>query len=220
MKQLLIISLFAAFLFSCSKSSVEDEYYTVTGQVLDLDTNLPIAGAKAYLPGMPPSDSAITDAFGRVTFTFRKDGPARFFYVIKDGYLRPGSYWALAGNLNRTDTFFLAKRSAVNVTVSRTGTYQNTDTAELYVFGDNTASGGESATYRLFHRDKANAPNKVYNLFAAYYNGGNTSYWNFFMKKDKLYFRTDIFRNGSIISTRPDSISIIQYGTQNFTLNY
>lgn len=221
MKILLTLFLLTWILSGCSKSSFEeDEYYTVTGQVLDLDTNMPIPGAKAYLPGMPPADSATTDAFGRVSFTYRFGFPFLFFYVVKDGYLRPGSYWVSGGHVDRTDTFFLAKRSMVNVTASRTGTYQSTDTVELHVFGDNTISGGESSTYRLFHRDNANTPDKTYNLFAVYYNGSNTSYWNHFIKKEKLYFRADILRNGSVISTKTDSTGIIRYGTRNFTLNY
>ena len=166
------------------------------------------------------SDSALTDVSGRVSFRFGVGDPSRFFYVVKDGYLRPQTYWATAGNVSRTDTFFLARQSFVNVTISKIGAYLGTDTVEIKVLGDNTLSDGESPTYRTFHRDKANAPDKLYNLFAAYYTGGNNSFWNHFMIKNKLYFKSEIIRGGSVFSTKTDSTNIIQFGTQNFTLNY
>jgi hypothetical protein len=76
MKQLIAILILSGILSGCNKLSDEEEYYTVTGQVLDLDSKLPIAGAKAYLIGHPPLDSAITDALGRVSFTFRIGDPS------------------------------------------------------------------------------------------------------------------------------------------------
>ncbi|MEO6253238.1 MAG: hypothetical protein ABIO79_08035 [Ferruginibacter sp.] len=221
MKQLITILLLSSFLLSCNKSADEDEFYTVTGQVLDLDSKLPIAGAKAYLADrLPPSDSAITDASGRVSFRFKIGDPSRYFYVVKDGYLRPKTYWVTLSNVSRTDTFFLARPSFVNVTVSKTGIYLSSDTVEIQVFGDNIPSDGESPYYRTFHRDKANAPDKLYNLFAAYNLSANYSFWNHFLGKEKLYFRSEIIRNGSVLSTKTDSTNIIQLGTQNFTLNY
>ena len=39
MKQLITLLLLSCILFSCNKPSDEDEYYTVTGQVLDLAAN-------------------------------------------------------------------------------------------------------------------------------------------------------------------------------------
>ncbi len=221
MKQLITLLSLSCILLSCNKTSDEDEYYTVTGQVLDLDSKLPIAGAIAYPMGrIPPSDSAITDATGKFSFTIRVGDPSGFFYVVKDGYLRPKTYWATVSNVSRTDTFFLARQSLVNVTISKTVAYLGTDTVEIKVMGDNTLSNGESPIYRTFHRDKANAPDKLYNLFAAYYTGGNNSFWNHFMIKNKLYFKSEIIRGGSIFSTKIDSTNIIQFGIQNFTLNY
>jgi hypothetical protein len=221
MKQIIAILILSVILFSCKKQSAEDEYYTVTGQVLDLDSKMPIAGAKAYLAGPPPSsDSGITDVSGRVSFRFRIDGPSRFFYVVNDGYLRPKTYWVTVGNNSRTDTFFLARPSFVNVMISRTGTYLSTDTVEVKVFGDNVPAEGENPYYRTFHRDKANAPDKLYNLFASYNLGANSSFWNQFFRTEKLYFRTEIIRGGSVFNTKTDSTNIIQFGTQNFTLNY
>ncbi|MBK8785475.1 MAG: hypothetical protein IPN43_03000 [Chitinophagaceae bacterium] len=69
MKQLITILILSGILFSCSKSSGEDEYYTVTGQVLDLDSKLPIAGAKAYLPRF--SDSLSANADSAVSFRYK-----------------------------------------------------------------------------------------------------------------------------------------------------
>jgi hypothetical protein len=224
MKKLAIVFLFTCILFGCNKPSDQEQYYTVTGQVLDLDSKLPIAGAKAYLPGIPtPSDSALSDAAGRVSFRFRIGDPSRFFYVVKDGYLRPQTYWVTIGNVSRTDTFFLARPSFVNVTISKTGTYLSTDTVEIKVLGDNTPSVGEvgeSPSYRTFHRDKANAPDKLYNLLAAYNLSSNYNFWNHFVVKEKLYFKSEIIRGGSVFSTKTDSTNIIQFGTQNFTFNY
>ena len=220
MKQLIAVILLTVILFSCKKSSTaEDEYYTITGQVLDLDSKLPIVGAKAYLTGrLPPSDSAITDASGRVSFTFKIGDLSRYFYVVKDGYLRPQAYWVSVGNVSRTDTFFLARPSFVNVSVHKTGTYQVLDTVEIKVAGDNIPSIGETQGYRTLHRDKANSPDKLYNLQAAY--NVTYSHWNQFLGNEKLYFRSEIIRNGSVFSTKTDSTNIIQFGTQNFTLNY
>lgn len=224
MKKLITLFVLTSILFGCKKSTEEDEYYIITGQVLDLDSKLPIAGAKAYLTGIPPaSDSALTDALGRVSFRFRVGDPFRYFYVVKDGYLRPQTYWITAGSVSRTDTFFLARRSFINVTTHKKSAYLPSDTVEIQVLGDNTTSVGEigeSTTYRTFHRDRADAPDKLYNLLAAYNLGSNLSFWNHFVIKDKLYFKSDIIRNGSVFSTRTDSTNIIQFGTQNFTFNY
>ncbi len=215
MKQLIAILLLSGILFGCNKPSEEDEYYTVTGQVLDLDSKLPIAGAKAYLPRF--SDSALTDAAGRVSFTFMVGDPS-FFYVVKDGYLRPQVYWAAVGNVSRTDTFFLARPSFVNVTTHKNGTYLSSDTVDIHVFGDNIPPTGETQGYRPLHRDKANSPDKLYNLQAVY--NLTNSHWNQFLGNGKLYFRSDIIRNGAVLSSQTDSTNIIQFGTQNFTLNY
>lgn len=219
MKKLIIVFVLACILFGCKKSSEEDKYYTVTGQVLDLDSKLPIVGAKAYLTGIPPaSDSALTDASGRVSFRFRI-GDRGLFYVVKNGYLRPINYYVSVNNsVSRTDTFFLARPSFVNVTAHKIGTYQALDTVEIQVAGDNIPSVGETNGYRILHRDKANSPDKLYNLQAAY--NVNYSFWNQFLGHEKLYFKKNIIRSGSIVSSNTDSTNIIQFGTQNFTLNY
>jgi hypothetical protein len=220
MKKLLIALIITSILFGCKKSSTEEEYYTVTGQVLDLDSKLPIVGATAYLSGIPPaSDSALTDALGRVTFRYRVGERSRIFYVVKNGYLRPINYYAgVSTSVSRTDTFFLARPSFVNVTAHRIGSYLVSDTIEIQVAGDNVPSIGETNGYRILHRDKANAPDKLYNLQAVY--NVNYSFWNQFLGHEKLYFIKNIIRSGSVISTNTDSTNIIQFSTQNFTLNY
>ena len=62
----------------------------------------------------------------------------------------------------------------------------------------------------MFTKDKAESPDRSFNLYTWY----NTPFY------DKLYFQWDIIRNGSVISTKSDSTSLIQFGTKNFTLNY
>ena len=68
------------------------------------------------------------------------------------------------------------------------------------------------------HRDKANSPDKLYNLQAVY--NLTNSHWNQFLGNGKHIFRSDIIRNGAVLSSQTDSTNIIQFGTQNFTLNY
>ncbi|MBK7307217.1 MAG: hypothetical protein IPO01_05430 [Chitinophagaceae bacterium] len=218
MKQLITILILSGILFSCSKSSGEDEYYTTTVLVLDYDSELPIAGAKVYSimcgPFCPPTDSAVTDAAGKTSFMFKMDNVQRVFYARKNNYIYqteiPGIFY-----INKTDTIYLARPSFVNVTVHKTGTYLPSDSIKVQVYGD-ALSSTEWGDYRILHFGKADSPDKLYNLEAVYsHHPGAIPF-----RHQKIYFIKEIIRNGSVLSSQTDSTNIIHLGTQNFTLNY
>lgn len=222
MKQLIAIIILSCILFGCNKSSNEDEYYTLSGLVLDYDSNLPIAGAKVYpLPicigGCLPTDSAISNALGRVSFRIKIDGVYKSLHATKDNYLFPAKpYFYSNVFVSRTDTMYLARPSFVNVTVHKTGTYLPSDTIDIHVLGDNIPSSGQTGSYRTLHVAKADAPDKLYNLQGVYIHTPSPVFFGY----GKLYFIKNIIRNGSVLSSQTDSTNIIQFGTQNFTLNY
>lgn len=68
-------------------------------------------------------DSAISDANGKVSFTYKKEGNLKSLYPTKDNYLLPHSQWGIfiSGYVNRTDTVYLARKSFVNLTVHKAG---------------------------------------------------------------------------------------------------
>ncbi len=220
MKQLITILILSCILFACNKTSNEEEYYTIYGLVLDYDSQLPIAGAKVYTitncgPTCPPTDSAITDANGRVSFRFRMDDIYQFLIARKTNYISQTEVYGIF-YINKTDTIYLARPSFVNVTVHKTGTYLPSDSIKVQVYGDGLSSGGPWIGYRVLYMDKADAADKLFNLQAAYSHNLNTLPF----RHQKVYFIKDIIRNRSILSSQTDSTNIIQFGTQNFTLNY
>jgi hypothetical protein len=212
MKQILTLFVLTAFLFGCKKSSTEDEYYTLNGIVLDYDSRLPIAGAKVYAGplciGGCASDSAVSDAAGRVSFrVMNTAGITILLSASKDNYVKPPIYFFVPINIGeRTDTTYLVKPSFVNLTTHKAGTYNPSDSLAIRVMGDINAT----SVYRDFTREKADATDKTFNLSAWYQSPYNL----------KLYFQWDIIRGGTVISSKSDSTSLIQYGTKNFTLNY
>lgn len=214
MKQIFALFLLAALLSSCKKSSsTDDGYYHITGIVLDVDSRAPIAAAKIYVrENFVYIDSAISDANGRVSFTFKKEGNLKSLYPTKDNYLLPHSQWGvfISGYADRTDTAYLGRKSFVNVTVHKTGTYMPLDSIDLRIAGDYYSAAGYSAGYRSVLRDKADAADRVLNLYAWYLSPYST----------KIYFQWDIIRSGAVISTQSDSTAMIQFGIKNFTLNY
>ena len=222
MKQLITLLFLSCVLISCKKTSDEDEYYTLNGLVLDYDNQLPIVGAKVRSfttcsPHCPPTDSAITNADGRVSFRFRIDDIYEVLYAEKINYIsQTEKYFLLYGINPKEDTIYLARPSFVNVTVHKTGIYLPSDTIKVQVYGDALSIGGPWTGYRVLHNGKANAPDKLFNLQAVYSHNLNTLP---FMHQ-KVYFIKDIIRNGSVLSSQTDSTNIIQFGTQNFTLNY
>jgi hypothetical protein len=112
-------------------------------------------------------------------------------------------------NNERVDTIYIARPSFVNFTIHKTGTYLPGDSIALRVV-DYTSPTNFSFDFRNLTKDKAIAPDRTFNLYTWYH----TPFY------DKLYFQWDIIRNGSVLSTKLDSTDLIQFGTQNFTLNY
>ena len=222
MKRILILFVLSCILFGCNKSSTKDEYYTLNGLVLDYDSQLPIAGAKVRSittcsPICPPTDSAITDAAGRVSFKFKMDDVYEVLLAEKINYISQTEKGFLSyTNSTTPDTIYLARPSFVNVTVRKTGTYLPTDSVKVQIYGDALSSGGPWIGYRMLHNDKANTPDKQYNLQAVYSHAPGFIPF----RHQKIYFIKEIIRNGSILSSQTDSTNIIQFGTQNFTLNY
>ena len=201
MKQIITLLLLSGIFISCNKSTKEDEDYTITATIIDFDTNTPVAGAKVTVKEsaspyfVTAIDSAISDANGRVSFTYRKDGQYKFLNQSKANYLNP-MIWRLA-YLNyddRTEILYLAKPSFINVTSHKTAIYLPSDTLDIQVLGDNVPSVGQYNDYRTLHRDKAEAPDKQFNLQAVYghYNG------SIFLGSLKLYFKKNIIRGGAV----------------------
>jgi hypothetical protein len=221
MKQLITLLTLSCILFSCKKSSGEEEYYTLSGIVLDFDSYAPIAGAKVYVKQygymQPVVDSAISDGNGRVSFNLKKEGAFKFLSPLKAGYLNPINWIGYYANYNdRTDDLYLARPSFINVTTHKAGTYLPSDTIDVQVMNDNVPPIGQYNTFRPIFRDKADVADRTFNLQAAYGHARG----DLFYGAVKLYFRSEIIRGGSVLSTKTDSTNIIQFGTQNFTLNY
>ena len=222
MKKLLILFALTCILFGCNKSSTEDEYYTINGVVLDYDSQLPIAGAKVRSlttcsPACPPTDSAITDVFGKVSFRFKINDVYEILLAEKANYIGQNEKGFLSyTNITTPDTIYLARPSFVNVTVHKTGTYLPTDIIKVQLYGDALSLGGPGIGYRILHSDNANMPDKQYNLQAVYSHAPGFIPF----RHQKIYFIKEIIRNGSVLSSQPDSTNIIQFGTQNFILNY
>jgi hypothetical protein len=227
MKQILSVLIISAILFGCSKSSTESTTYKLNGLVLDFDAKTVISGAKVYVNSFGIRDSAISDINGRVSFTLLKSDGLKFLSATKDNYLTP--YYSIGiaptgANTDRTDTVLLARPSFVNLTTHRTGTYLPTDSISISVnniYTSSTASTG--STYKEILRDKADIADKYF-LFSTLYQipPTNTGGGIFIVVPgyQKVFFKRDIIRSGSVLSSSLDSTSLIQFGTKNFTLNY
>ncbi|MGF2412318.1 hypothetical protein [Ferruginibacter sp.] len=222
MNKLITALLLTAILVSCKKTSTEDEnYYTLAATVVDFDASTPIAAAKVYVIayiGGAPLDSALSDVNGKVAFSFKKEGPYKFLTPVKNNYINPMNTVPAHLNYdNRTEFLYLARPSYVNVTVHKTGTYLPSDSVNVQVTGDYAPPPiFQNPGYRLLFKDKAEAPDKIFNLQSAY----GRVMGSFFFGASKLHFTTDIIRNGAVISTQKDSTSLIQFSIKNYTLNY
>ena len=221
MKKIIAILLLCAFFYGCKKENEsEEENYTLTGIVRDFDSNTPIPGAKVYVKEYDYFgkivDSALTDANGMVSITRPKLGGFTFLYPRKNNYLDPIYLIGYYGDYeDRTWNLFLARPSFINVTTHKTQTYLPSDTVNIQSAGAHIPPIGQS-TYTNLLRDKAEAPDRLFNLQAAY----GHLIGNIFYGSHKIYFRTEIIRNSAVISTKEDSTNVIQFSTQNFTLNY
>jgi len=217
MKLLITIFFITTILASCKKSTAVDDDYTITGVVLDWDARTPIAGAKTYtIPRFVAIgtqlllDSGITDALGKVVFTYKKADPRILYKAEKTGYILPFNiiHAIHSSTEDITDTTYLVRPSYVNVTVHKAGIYLPGDSVDIKAKGhynpDNLTG------YLTVIRDKADSPDKILNLPAFYFSPYYT----------KMYFQWDIIRNGSILSSGSDSTDMIQFATKNYSLNY
>jgi hypothetical protein len=221
MKKLLTALVITSILFGCKKSSTEEENYTLSGIVLDFDSNIAIAGAKVYVKeyGYMGAivDSVVSDANGKFSFNIRKEGKYKYTFPAKANYLNPVNWIPYYADYNdRTTNLYLAKPSFVNLTIHKSGTYLPSDSVYIEVLNNYETGGVQNTTYGYLYRDKSNSPDKTFNLQAVYGHAVGSVIFGTI----KLYFKTDIIRSGSIFSTKEDSTNLIQYGTQNFTLNY
>jgi hypothetical protein len=221
MKALLTILILSCILFSCNKTSGEDDDYTITGVVLDFDSHTTISNAKVYVKRFGTImylDSAISDANGKVLFNLKKDAGHKTLYPTKAGYLNPVYlYLSYIDEKDRTDTIYLARPSFVNLTSHKTGTYLATDSVNVQVQLDYVEPLGINYSFpRTIYKDIANGPDRIFNLQTIY----GHAMGSFFFGTTKLYFNSEIIRNGSILSIAYDSTGIIQFGTKNFTFNY
>lgn len=214
MKYIYIVALFSVFGTSCKKSSTPaNDSYTITVLVKDKDNQAAIAGAKVYFGRYPIlSDSAITDANGSASFSFKKETGVKLTFVKKDGYVIPHfSFFPVPLTYeDRTDILYLGKASYVNLTLHKNNAWLPADTILFQVKYDYNTPDVFSSELRGVVTGKADTANRVLNLYSYYNNPGYT----------KMYFKWDIKRSGSIISSSTDSTDLIQYGTKNFTINY
>ena len=218
MKQIISVLILSAILFGCKKSSEEDEYYTIKGLVLDFDSKLPIANAKViqyeFCCGQKKVDSLVSDVNGMVSFNCKNQGDYKMIAATKDNYVHPLKYvnYQVLAHISRTDTVYLARPSFLQLTIHKANIYQSADSIKIYVSGDYyAATSGHTSNFRTLVIDKANSPDKVFNLYTFYelpdYN--------------KLNFHYQITRNGILISDQYlSSTNLIQFGTQNFIINY
>ncbi len=217
MKQLITLLIFSCIFLSCKKSTNEEEYYTLKGLVLDFDSKQPIVGAKVFQYEFccrpePPVDSAVSDANGMVSFNCKSEGDYKTLMPAKDNYLHPLKYMSnqILAHISRTDTIYLAKPSYLQLTVHRSNTYQPSDSIYLSVADAyDSASIGRSVV-RIILRESISSTDKIFNLFS-YYELPNY---------DKLTFHYYISRNGTLLTNQSFTVNLIQFGTQNFTLNY
>lgn len=216
MKQILILLLLPCILFSCKKSSEEEEYYTIKGLVLDYDSKLPVVGAKVYQHEFccRPNgfiDSAVSDANGMVAFSCKNKGDYKVLFPAKDNYLHPFKYMnnQILAHISRTDTIYLAKPSFLQLTVHKSNTYQPSDSILLRV-GDVYYSPSSLPGSITLLKDTVSSTDKNFNLYTFYQ----------LPNYDKLSFQYFITRNGTLLVNQSLSVNLIQFGTQNFTLNY
>ncbi len=217
MKPLITLTILSCILFSCTKSTNEDEYYTLKGLVLDFDSKLPIANAKVYqfeFCCRPKGfvDSAVSDVNGMVSFNCKKEGDYKLLTPVKDNYLHPLKYmnYLVLAHISRTDTIYLAKPSFLQLTVHKSNTYQPSDSILLMVADDYYSASSGHSIGRTLLKDKVSSTDQIFNLYTFYE----------LPNYDRLTFHYYITRNGTLLANQSFSVNLIQFGTQNFTLNY
>jgi hypothetical protein len=222
--------LFLAILFTaCSKNSSDDNSPTISAMVIDFDSQTPIEGAKVFFKQdfQSPFDSTITDVNGRASIAMPSLNPSLFLHIYarKNGLL-PLPY-GVAIDVNRLDntswphTIALARPSFVNLIVHQQGPYNVNDSIIVSTQGlyknDNSGLRG---WYEEVYRGKAISTDKNFPFKTIYHNPAPSNPPVLLQGYSKAYFKYEIIRGGSIITTRIDSTNLIQFGTVSFTLNY
>jgi hypothetical protein len=222
MKQFFSVLILTAILFSCKKSATESNTYTLTGIVADFDNKTVIAGAQVYVGiyGIK-NDSAISGANGWVSFSLLKADGVKILTASKLNYLLPSfSAYNAVSTEDRTDSIFLVRPSFVNLTTHKANVYLSTDSITLSV--NNVFTPGPATTssdYKEILRDKTDIADKNF-IFSTIYQAPPTSGLVIQTGYQKVYFKWDIIRSGSVLSSKLDSVALIQFGTKNFTINY
>jgi hypothetical protein len=223
MKQILSILILSAVLFGCQKSSTESSTYTLTGIVADYDSKTPVAGATVYINNFGiKKDSAISDVNGRASFTFPKNGELIFLSTSKANYLLPllASLVPVA-NADRTDSLFLVRPSFVNLTTHKANTYLPTDSISVSINNIYTSpSSTTGSTYKEIARDKTDVADKNFTFSTFYKLPQSGTGILLFSGYQKVYVKWDIIRSGTILSSNTDSVTLIQFGIKNITINY
>lgn len=223
MRKALIISFVFSFLLSCNKSSDKDDFYTISGIVLDYDSRTPIQNANVICPPNHPEsllvDSVLSDVNGHFSFTYTKGDSRRNLYAKKNNYL--ATYFLrdlqLISNNDRVDTIYLSKVSYVNLLLHNSVIYNGNDSLYLTVFnnrrGYNTITGADVIGLNSIYNVKklaATGDTILSNIPVVYF---ATPY-------NKVHMEYKIIRNGNTLFTQTDSTDLIQYSIKNHTINY
>lgn len=223
MRRSLIISILFSFLLSCNKSSDKEDFYTISGIVLDYDSRTPIQNANVICPPNDPEsllvDSVLSDVNGNFSFTYPKKDTRPNLYAKKNYYLAPYiyRYLHLISNNDRIDTLYLSKVSYVNLLLHNSVIYNGNDSLYLTVFnyrrGYNSITGadviGLNSIYFL-KKLAATGDTILSNIPVVYF---ATPY-------NKVHMEYKIIRNGNALFTQTDSTDLIQYSIKNHTINY
>lgn len=209
--KLLIYSL----ILGCKKPSKDnDSSYTLAALVLDFESHNPLSGAKVfvYVAGFAPIDSALTNANGYASFSYKTGDGRKTLRAAKVDYLQP---FYITTNLpissDRTDTLYLARPSLLRITTMRTGPHQANDSIKIRV--NNYPSfifTGQSYPNNYEFRRLANAADTTVILPMVYYQAPN----------EKAYVHWEIIRGTTTIFSQSDSVVLLQHSTKNYTLSY
>lgn len=219
LKQIIIFFFIILLLSDCKKSNTNtDHNCIITAVVLDLETNTPITNEKVYLGPItlaPGSgivyDSAITNTNGKVIFNINpiSHPGIRVLNVEKPLYI--SQYPFVEANscfYNNIDTLYIYKPSNLALTIHKANSYLPMDSVSIQIKGNFFPYYTDY--YSFWHIAKANSADTLFSLSTYYKMPEHT----------KVYFKWNILRNGTVLSSAADSVNLLQHGTVNYNLNY